>query len=264
MKLTPWQSFWKDIFLLILIIILFFGQKYIKPLIENSKINYGISAVVLLICGWISYTGIKHLPIIDFRAYAVGKNIPEGMKSAKELGLEPPKYEVLYTLKNKNSGETVQITDTEYTNDEKWYAEGTPWEFQSDLTESKMVSSGYEPSIHDFILDCDGEDMTEIYLEEPKVVFFITPFSEKVTPEEISQLNHLFDELTKQNIKVAALTNGDLENVKFPYCFVDQITLKTIIRNNPGIMVLEKGTVVAKFHDNPIPSTSEILSSFSN
>ena len=264
MKLTPWQSFWKDIFLLVLIIILFIGQKHIKPLIENKKVNYGIAAITLLICGWISFMGIKKLPIIDFRAYAVGKNITEGMKSAKELGLEPPKYEVLYTLKNKTSGETVQITDTEYTNDEKWYAEGTPWEFQSDLTESKMISAGYEPPIHDFILDCDGEDMTESYLNEEKVVFFITPFSEKVTPEEISQLNKLYDELTKQNIKVAALTNGDLENVKFPYCFVDQITLKTIIRNNPGIMVLKKGTVVAKFHDNPIPSSEEIVQSFSN
>lgn len=202
--------------------------------------------------------------ITDYRFPCVccGKNITEGMKSAQELGLEPPKYEVLYTLKNKTSGETVQITDTEYTNDEKWYAEGTPWEFQSDLTESKMISAGYEPPIHDFILDCDGEDMTETYLNEEKVVFFITPFSEKVTSEEISQLNKLYEELSKENIKVAALTNGDLENVKFPYCFVDQITLKTIIRNNPGIIVLKKGTVVAKFHDNPIPNSGEILKSF--
>ena len=226
------------------------------------KLNYAISAIVLLICGWIAYSGIKNLPIIDFRAYAVGNNITEGMKSAEELGLQPPKYEVIYTLKNKNSGEVVKVTDTEYTNDEKWYAEGTPWEFQSDLTESKMVSSGYEPPIHDFILDCDGEDMTEIYLEEPKVVFFIMPFSEQVTPEEIAHLNQLYNDLTQKNVKVAGLTNGDLENTEFPYCFVDQITLKTIIRNNPGIIVLEKGTVVKKFHDNPLPDSVEIMKSF--
>lgn len=262
MKLTPWQSFWKDIFLLILILIIFIGQKHIKPLISNMKVNYGISVLVLLICGWIAFTGIKYLPIIDFRAYAEGKNITEGMKSAQELGLEPPQYLVLYTLKNNDTGEVVQISDTEYTSDEKWYAEGTPWEFQSDLTESKQVSSGYEPPVKDFMLDCDGEDKTEFYLNEPEVVFFIIPFSDKVTAEEISHLNKLYDELSKQNVQVAALTNGDLTNQTFPYCFVDQITLKTIIRNNPGIIALEKGTVVGKFHDNPLPDSAEILKSF--
>jgi len=61
---------------------------------------------------------------------------------------------------------------------------------------------------------------------------------------------------------VTALTNGDIGNAEFPYCYVDQITLKTIIRNNPGIITLEKGTVVGKFHDNPIPDVDAILNSF--
>ncbi len=262
MKLTPWQSFWKDIFLLVLIIIIFIGQKYIKPLISNMKVNYGISAIVLLICGWITFTGIHYLPIIDFRAYAEGKNLTEGMKSAEELGLDPPKYQVIYTMKNKSTGETVEITDDEYINNDKWYKEGTPWELQSDLTETHKISNGYEPPIHDFILDCDGEDKTGFYLNEPKVVFFVTPFAEKLSPEEIMKLNQLYNELSKQNVLVTALTNGDIGNAEFPYCYVDQITLKTIIRNNPGIITLEKGTVVGKFHDNPIPDVDAILNSF--
>lgn len=261
MKLQPWESFWKDIFLLILIIIIFIGQKHIKPLFEKSKISFAISAVVLFLCGWLAFTGIKYLPIMDFRAYAEGKNISEGMKSAEELGLEAPKYEVIYTLKNKKSGETVQITDTEYLNDEKWYAEGTPWEMDAEKTKNKLVSAGYEPPIHDFILDCDGEDKTEFYLNEEKVVFFITPFSEKLTKEEINSLNKLYKELSGK-ASVIAIANSDIENAEFPYCYVDQTQLKTIIRNNPGIMTVKKGTIVKKFHDNPIPSAEEILSSF--
>jgi len=261
MKLTPWQSFWKDIFLLILIIIIFIGQKHIQPLIKNSKVNFIISAVVLFLCGWISFTGIKYLPLIDFRAYAEGKNITEGMKSAEELGLEAPKYQVLYTMKNKESGEVTQITDTEYVNNPKWYEEGTPWEMDSEKTESKQIADGYEPPIHDFILDCDGEDKTEFYLNEEKVVFFVIPFAEQLTSDEINSLNQLNQEL-KGKASVIALTNSDIENAQFSYCFVDQITLKTIIRNNPGIMILKKGTVVKKFHDNPIPSAEEILSAF--
>lgn len=262
MKLTPWQSFSKDIFLLVLILIIFIGQRYVRPVINNPKLNYGMSAIVLLFCGWISYTGIKHLPIVDFRAYAEGKNLTEGMKSAEELGLAPPKYQVIYTMKNKATGETVQVTDTEYVNNDKWYKEGTPWEMQSEMTETKKISDGYEPPIHDFILDCDGEDMTESYLNEPEMIFFVIPFAERLSPEEINKLNRLYKELTNQNVKTAALTNGDIENAGFPYCFVDQTTLKTIIRNNPGIITLKKGTVVGKFHDNPIPDANEILNSF--
>jgi uncharacterized membrane protein YphA (DoxX/SURF4 family) len=262
MKLTPWQSFWKDIFLLVLIVILFVGQKYIKPLIENTKLNYGISAVVLLICGWISYMGIKNLPLIDFRAYAEGKNIAHGMKSAEELGLESPKYEVLYTLKNEKTGEEVEITDTEYLSDSKWYDEGTPWKMDVDKTKTSKVSNGYEPPVKDFVLDCDGEDKTQYYLEESKVVFFVIPFSGDLKAEEISKLNLLYAELTQKGIQVTGLTNNDIEGVKFPYCYVDQITLKTMIRNNPGIIALSKGTVIKKFHDNPIPEATEILASF--
>lgn len=262
MKLTPWQSFWKDIFLLVQIIILFIGQKYIQPLISNMKINYGISAVVLLICGWISYTGIQYLPLIDFRAYAEGKNISNGMKSAEELGLEPPKYVVSYTLKHNQTGETVQITDEQYLSDDKWYKEGTPWEMDVELTESKKVSNGYEPPVKDFILDCDGEDKTEFYLTENKVVFFVIPFVGKMAEEDKAKLNQLYAELTQKGVQVVALVNNDVEGAKFPYCFVDQITLKTIIRNNPGILALSKGTVLKKFHDNALPNSAEILASF--
>lgn len=262
MKLTPWQSFWKDIFLLILIIILFIGQKYIRPFIKNKVFNYGVTTVALLISCWISFVGIQKLPLIDFRAYAIGKNIPEGMKSADELGKKAPVYQVIYTMKNKNNGETVKITDSDYVNDTKWYEEGTPWQIQSDLTETKKLSDGYEPPIHDFILDCEDGDKTGFYLEESKVVFFVMPFSDRVSSVENQHLNQIYNELTEKGIQVSALVNGDLENVDFPYCYVDQITLKTIIRSNPGIVVLKKGTVIGKFHNNPLPSTEEILKLF--
>lgn len=264
MKLTPWQSFWKDIFLLVLIIIIFLGQKYIRPLFENKNIAYGISIAALLFSSVIAYSGIRNLPLIDFRAYAVGKNIPEGMKSAEELGLQPPKYEVLYTMKNNQTGEIIQITDTEYVNNPKWYEEGTPWELQSQLTENKKIANGYEPPIHDFVLDCDGEDMTDAYLNESKIVFFVMPFSNEVSREEIEKLNLLQKGLNAKNIKTIGLVSSDLEANEFPICYVDQITLKTMIRTNPGIISMEKGTVVGKFDDTPIPTADEVLKSFSN
>ena len=247
LKLTPWQSFWKDIFLLILIIFIFIGQKHIKPLISNMKINYGISTLALLLCIWIAYTGIQYLPLIDFRAYAVGKNIPEGMEGI------PDEVEYTYILRDKNTNEEKEF---------KEFPENYEESYEYVDAKTKVIKKGVEAPVKDFMLDCDGEDMTEFYLSEPRVVFFITPFSQKVKPEEITHLNKLYKELSQANVKVAGLSNGDLVNTEFPYCMVDQITLKTIIRNNPGILVLEKGTVVGKFHDNPLPEADEILKSF--
>lgn len=262
MKLAPWESFWKDIFLLVLILILFIGQKHLKPLIKNNKINYAITLVALVVFGWISMIGITKFPIIDFRAYAIGKSIPEGMKSAEDLGLASPKYTVFYTMKNSQTNETVKITDDEYLNDTKWYEEGTPWEMLVDLTETKKVADGYEPPILNFYLDCEEGDQTDFYLTQEKTVFFVLPFSEKITAEETKTLNELYQKLTAENVAVVGLSNGDLDQAVFPVCYVDQITLKTIIRSNPGIVVLEKGKVINKFHDNPLPNAATVLKSF--
>lgn len=260
LHLEPWQSFWKDIFLLVLILIVFIGQKHIQPLIKNDKVNYAVTAIALLVFGWVSFVGITKLPMIDFRAYAIGKSISEGMKPAEEVGKLPPQFEVTYTMKNSETGETVKITDDVYLNDSKWWE--APWELQSELTQSRMVSKGYVPPVKDFVLDCDDGDMTDYYLEQPKVVFFIIPFAEKITSDEIQKLNNLFSELTTEGIEVIGLTNGDLKSMNFPYCFVDQITLKTMNRSNPGIIAISNGTVLNKFHSNPIPSTAEVLKSF--
>lgn len=259
MKLTPWQSFWKDIFLLVLIIVLFIGQKYILPIFKNNKINYSITVIALLLCSYFAYTGIQKLPLIDFRAYAIGKNIPDGMKTADELGLKGPQYTVYYTMKNKNTGETVKITDDEYLNDAKWYEEGTPWELLGDLTESKKTANGYEPPIHDFMLDCEEGDRTEEYLAEEKIVFFVVPFADKISASDVERLNQIHEDLTAKNLKVIGLSSADIEHSAFPYCFVDQTTLKTIIRSNPGIVVLKNGTVVDKYHNNPLPSAADII-----
>lgn len=259
LHLEPWQSFQKDLVLLVLILVIFIGQKYIKPIFKSKKINFGLIAVSLLVCCWVSYTGIQKLPIIDFRPYAIGKSIPEGMKSAEELGKLPPQYQVTYTMKDMNTGETVKITDKEYLNNPKWYEEGTPWELMKDLTISKKIANGYEPPVHDFMLDCEGEDMTDAYLAEDKIVFFVTPFAEKLSKDDIDKLNQLYKDLEVKNIKAVGLTSGEIDNAIFPYCFVDQTTLKTMIRSNPGIVVLRKGIVVNKYHNHPIPNVEDIV-----
>lgn len=246
MKLTPWQSFTKDVVLLVLILILFAGRKHIRPLIKNRSTNYVISGVAILACGWITYTGIKYLPLIDFRAYAEGKNLPEGMQGI------PDEVKYTYILKDKKTNETKEFDE---------FPENYEASYEYVDSKTTVIRKGVEAPVKDFVLDCDGEDKTEFYLNEEKTVFFIVPFAEKLNAGEIEHLNDLYKELSKK-VSVTALTNSDIENSEFPFCYVDQITLKTIIRNNPGVVVLQKGTVVKKFHDNPLPSADEVLSSF--
>ncbi len=257
LKLDPWTSFYKDIVLLVFIIILLSGLKYIQPIFK-PKANFAINALVILSSVYIAFLGISHNPIIDFRAYAVGKNLVEGMKSPQELGLEPTTYKTIYSMKNNSTGEVVEIDDTEYIADEKWYKEGTPWEIEEDKTKTVLEKKGYEPPIHDFSFDCNGEDKTDQILNAPKAVIFIVPFVEKVNKEQIARLNVLGKEALTKGFVVSAVSNNPISGLELENCFMDQTTMKTIIRSNPGVMILEKGVVKAKYHYNDFPSLIEL------
>ena len=125
--LTPWESFGKDVILTVLIVIIFTNLKYIRPVLSAG----GRSAVMVLAligCSFMGYYVLNHLPIKDFRAYAEGKSIVEGMKSAEELGLEPTKYGTVYYMKNKENGDEKKITSEQYMAEEWWKKK--EWEIQ--------------------------------------------------------------------------------------------------------------------------------------
>lgn len=257
LKLDPWTSFYKDIVLLVLILILVFGQKYINPFL-TKKVNYVVNSLTIVGSLIIAYIGIAHNPIIDFRAYAVGKNLIEGMKSPEELGLKPTTYKTIYTLKNKTDGEIVEIDDTQYISDDKWYKEGTPWEIQEDKTKTVIEQKGYEPPIHDFSFDYDGEDKTSEILNAEKVIVLVIPFADKLEKEKVNKMNALINDAKKANILIVAVANNPIKGLAIENAFMDQTTMKTITRSNPGIMVLEKGIVKAKYHYNDFPSINQI------
>ncbi|MFV0146994.1 DoxX family membrane protein [Empedobacter falsenii] len=258
LKLEPWTSFYKDVVLLVLIIILVVGQQSIKPLFVE-KANYAINFMTILASAIIAYIGINHLPIIDFRPYAVGKDLIEGMKSPQELGLKPTTYKTIYTMKNSVDGKVVEIDDAQYIADDKWYKHGTPWVIEADKTRTIVEKKGYEPPIHDFSFDCNGIDKTSEILNAPKVIVFVVPFVEKVNEKQIEKLNILGKEASKyKGYRVVTVSNNPIKGLELENCFMDQTTMKTIIRSNPGVMILEKGTVKAKYHENDFPSLNQL------
>lgn len=254
--LKPWESFGKDVILSVLILIICIGRKYIRP-IFTKPISYGLTIITLAICILLAYQGINHLPIKDFRPYAIGKNITEGMKSAEELGLEEPKIDVMFELKNKLNNNIINLTENEYINDKKYWEKGSPWELVS--TTDKVVKEGYTPPIHDFIIDCeDGGDLTSFYLEKPSLILITTPKATEVKSKTKVKVQDFIDLALKEGIEILGISAEPIRYNGIKTCLMDGTTLKTVIRSNPGIVVLKKGTVVAKYHHNNIPDIAEL------
>ena len=256
LKLEPWTSFYKDVVLLVLILILVVGKKYIEPLFIKP-FNIALVSIATIGSIIISYIGINHLPIIDFRAYAVGKDLIHGMKSARELGLQPTTYKTIYSLKNKLDGSKVLVDDQKYVN-QKLYQDTSVWEIESDKTKNVIEKKGYEAPIHDFSFNCNGEDKTAYYLNHEKVLLFVIPFMEKVNSKQIDKINLIAKEAKLKGFEVVTVANNPIENLNTSLCFMDQTTMKTIIRSNPGIVLLSNGIVKAKFHYNDFPSITEL------
>ncbi len=262
--LTPWQSFGKDVILSVLIIFILLNIKYIKPLF--SKVTRGTLMVAsLLACALFGNHVLQHLPVWDFRPYAEGLSIVDGMKSADELGLQPTRYGTVYVMKNVNSGEEEKVGSDAYVS-ERWY-EKKEWEMLTDRTETVVLEKGYEPPVHDFILTYEDVDITDSILSAPSIFLLVGYQIEKTNKEAYKEINEFALAAERAGVPflgVTASLSASVEAMRhelqtpFPFGTMDETTLKTMIRANPGILLLKKGLVVAKWHHNDLPEFSEV------
>ncbi|RMG83561.1 MAG: DoxX family membrane protein [Bacteroidetes bacterium] len=235
----------------------------IKKFIGKSAArSWVMASIATVITTGFSLYCLANLPIKDFRPYRIGNNISELMKIPE--GAQPDIYETTLVYKNKKTGELVEYSQEEYMKQKVWENPDMEWV----ETKTKLIQKGYEPPIHDFeIIDADGNDITEDILNEPAILlvisYDITHANESVQPK----INKLAEEAFGKGIPVYGITaslNNEVETFKqktgsnIDYFNADAITLKTIIRSNPGIVLLKNGTVAGKWHYNNIPETEEI------
>lgn len=261
--LTPDQSFGKDVILTILILILVFNRDLIQPWVK--EMTGGIVLFLAIVaCLWNSNHVLNHLPRHDFRAYKVGSDIAFGMKSAEEVGKEAPVYESFFTLENE-SGERWEVSGTEYVA-QKIY-EDKEWELLGELTESRKIKDGYEPPVHDFIIESDTGEITSWVLEQPKVVMILSYQLEKGDDEGFSAVSTWAKEIADPTYQIMGwsssgyeLVQETIEKYDLPYSIMsgDGTTIKTIVRSNPGIVALKNGVIVGKWHWNDRPSKEEL------
>lgn len=248
LKLTPWQSFTKDIVLLVFILILFFNQKLIKPLFGNKTQN-SLAFTSLILCAFLGYWVINHLPLIDFRPYKVGVNIQKAMGIPDNA----PKSVVEMVFIYKVNG-----VDTEFTEkDLMSLPAGATFVDRKD----KVIVQGYLPPIHDFKLELEGQDNTQVVLSKEKTLLIVAYNLEKSCPNGMQKLNKLYQDAVAKGYYVGLLTGSTKAiidvtkkkyNLKFHFFFCDETALKTIERANPSIVILNYGTVIQKVHHHDI------------
>ncbi|MDD2549483.1 MAG: DoxX family protein [Bacteroidales bacterium] len=249
--LSNWETFFKNVPLLIAAIILFRNRKYIRP-----KLPLLPELVITLMLIAISFIppahGYNNLPLIDFRSYKVGTHIPTAMEIPEGAPLDEYKT-LLYYQKDDVVKEFTQ---------ENFPWQDTTWTFVE--SKSVLVKEGYHPPISDFVLtDLYGLDVTDSILSYPGYTMLVVAYRlNEANKEALSRFNELYFKAQEVGINFACATSSPADDidrfisstgVAFPFVQGDEIMLKTTVRANPGLMLLNHGTIVGKWHYKKTP-----------
>jgi hypothetical protein len=177
----------------------------------------------------------------------------------------------MYKLKNKKTGAQKEMSDKDYLKteiwkDENWEIVGTP--------EKKLVKPGYQPKIKDlFITDASGTDYTKELIENPYYNLLIVAYNlNNVNEKAIAELNALAINATDQfNIRTVLLTSSSAKDAEAftkkmklatEVFYADAVPLKSMVRANPGIVLLKNGVVINKWHYNSVPSFDKLTQKY--
>lgn len=260
LKLEPIVSFSKDLFLSVLILILLFQAKYIKGLFSGFAASATVVVVTAASLFFCLYNFVWNLPVVDFRPYAIGKNIPEQMIVPEE---DKAIVEYDFVYKNKATGENKQFKQSEMPKGE----EKQNWEFVE--RKDNVIKEGKDPNINNFRLeDEDGNVMNDEILTNPDYVFFVVAYNlEHSDKEAYAQLNELAANAEKDGYMFFVGTSAPRTEIEafrhevqaaYPFYIGDGTFLKTINRSNPGLMIIKNGTVVGQWHHRHLPTYSNL------
>lgn len=239
-KLEPWTSFGKDIFLLILILFILYMRKEFRPMPTGM-----IVAVATVASLGIAFYAIRHLPILDLLPYRVGANIPEQMKPSEEM-----RYKYVF----EKDGNTQEF-------------EAFPTDTTLKFKEMVLLNENAKPKITDYRAWTDEGDYTQATFEGNKLFIIIKNLTDLNTAA-FPEIRKLVSDLKGKNVESIILTSASSaeidafkksQQLTIPYYFVDATVLKTISRSNPGTWLLSNGTVKGKWHYNDTPTAKTVL-----
>lgn len=241
-KLTPWQSFIKDIILLVLILVLFFNMNTFRAVLPKRMGNIVVGACSVIGVAVAIYA-IQYLPFIDFRAYKIGTNIPISMQPS-----EPLQYRYIMSKDGK-----------EHTFD------SYPTEDGYEYVAMELVNPEAQAKITDYNLWSNEGDFTDESFRGNKL-FVVIHNANTASTKNLQAINALVSELG-DSVEPWALTASDEASFEafrhehqlaMPYFYGDATVLKTMIRTNPGLILIQDGVVKGKWSHNAVPEADEI------
>jgi uncharacterized membrane protein YphA (DoxX/SURF4 family) len=257
--LTNWETFLKNLVLMVFVLALYWQRKG-EP--DGGRGSREWSVVILFYAGvcWFSAWNYRHIPLLDFRPYDVGTVIQEEMEIPE--GEPVDEYETTLTYRNRTSGKESDFSIADYPRDT------SEWVFVS--SDSRLVRKGFEPPIHDFaIIDETGEDIVDRILADPEYTLLMISCDlagadrrALVRAGDWSRIEILADDFSFYAVTASA---GDqvkaiTASLDLDYSFFsgDEIMLKTIVRSNPGFLLLRNGTIIGKWGYRDFPSVGEV------
>jgi hypothetical protein len=256
-KLTPWQSFMKDVVLLVLILIIFIKRSQLSSTLSGVKqivyltVSYTVAIALGIYC-------IMYLPIIDFLPYKPGNNIPALMQYPEGAARDSFETRMYY----EKNGVTEEFTLKNY----PW--QDTTWQWVK--TENVLIKEGYKPKIKDLrIADADGNDYSEDLINFPDYIFWVVTYDvQAANVAAFEKINSTLMELEKKyKLRAVGLTASNPIvteefrhelNAAYPYYYCDATALKTMVRANPGVLLIKNGNIIAKWSHRAMPSAAEM------
>ena len=254
LTLTNLETLLKNIVLLALAALVAWRPTHIGRLMSRSN-QMLLGQMLMLTPVALSFWCLYDLPLIDFRPYHIGADIKAGMEIPE--GAEQPVFDTTFIM--EKNGEHREFTLDNYPD--------STWTFVDSKTVT--VKEGYVPPIHDFsITAADGDDITDMVLGREGYTFLlISPDLDKADDQNFGDIDQIYEFCQDNSIPFYCLTASteksqqhwqNITGAEYPFCMTDATTLKTMIRSNPGLMLLEKGVVRGKWSHNRLPETTEL------
>jgi uncharacterized membrane protein YphA (DoxX/SURF4 family) len=252
-KLSNWATFYKNVVLIIIVIFLIMSGKHARPVF--SKYN----EFAITVCGagillYVSIISLRHLPLIDFLPWKAGNKISEQVIATPEIS------ESILRYKDIKTGQIYEYTSKTLPWQDSVKMASMKW----DTTIKKVIQAYKEAPIHDFVItDENGNILTDQIVNNPKLQFILVAYDiTKTNKDAFADINKLVAGCDKDSISFVGLSGSVFATIEtfrhdvqamFPFYNVDETALKTMIRSNPGLLLLKNGMVIDKWGWRDIP-----------
>lgn len=256
--MSNWQTFYKNLVIMALVLLVFTNRNHLSGSFRNAT-EWALAAGLAALFITFQFLNFINLPMMDFRSWKIGNRL------YVENPL-PVKYYLTY--RNTETGETKEYLSPNYPySDSAWMAK---WEFVNQRTEDPNRLPGMDLAIITF----EGEEVTGDYLQNPDYHFIVVAWDLKIADEKAFQQIHQLYQSAEENgygfiVLTATLPDNiqqflEAQNIPFdmPFFNADDITLKTIIRANPGLILVKDGQVIDKWHHNHLPAWDELTQEY--